>query len=297
MSANTVDRALITQFSSFVRQQTQQIRSRIRPHVQILPMSGDNFAYDGLGSVEAREVNGRIVAATFDDIEHLRRKISRRRFIVNLPIDESDVRGMLADQNGHYSAAVVAAMERVFDRVGVEGATADALTGRDFGTAVTFANDGGLTVDATGGVTYEKILEANKNFRDNDVGNDIPITKLFLTTGAEEEALMKETELTSGDFSRQMPIDANGELVRVVGNNMVYYGASAPNPILDVTSAVRTNLIISSTGLVYGLSKEMRVEVQPRTDYIETTQVQIIGELGAVRAEGKHIQKFTTTVV
>lgn len=91
----TIDNLLITQFSDMLHVKAQQIRARLRPFVNIKPMVGDVFAYDGIGNVEAREVNGRVVPTQFDDIDHNRRKIRRRRFVVTLPIDASDVRGLL----------------------------------------------------------------------------------------------------------------------------------------------------------------------------------------------------------
>lgn len=294
MSESTIPAILVTQFSDFLHMKSQQIQSRLRPHVTVAQLTADNFAYDGLGAVEAREVNGRIVPVVFDNIEHLRRKIKRRRFVVTLPIDASDVRGMLADQNGAYATASISAMERIFDRVGVEASFATVQTGRDFSVDLTFAQDGGLTVDATAGLIYESFLEANKNFTNNDVGTDMPENRILLTTGDEEEQLMLETDLTSGDFSRQFVIDA-GTITRAVGNQLVYYGASAANPILNVTGAVRDNVLLTGRGLYYGMSKSMNVTVKDRSDFVETTQVQIVGELGAVRTEGALIQKVTTT--
>jgi len=294
MSTQTQDNLLITQFSDMLHVKAQQIRARLRPFVQIKPMIGDRFAYDGLGAVEAREVNGRIVKTTFDDIEHLRRRIRRRRFVVTLPIDASDVRGMLLDPQGAYAEACIRGMERVFDRVGIEASFADVATGREFDTTVTFAGDGGLTVDATAGLTYEKLLEIRKNWRNNDVGTDIPEQLLLLVTGTEEEALMKETELTSGDFSRQFVVD-QGEMARAVGLQLLIYGADVPNPLLAVNSTTRDNIALTGRGICYGLSKEMKISVDDRPDYIETKQVQIIGELGAVRTEGILVQKVQTT--
>ena len=290
----TIDAHLITQFSDMLHVKSQQIRSRLRPHVQIKPMVGDLFAYDGLGQVEAREVVGRIVKTTFDDIDHNRRKIRRRRFVVTLPIDASDVRGTLTSPQGPYAEASIRAMERQFDRVGVEAAFATVSTGRDFDTDVTFANDGGLTVNATGGFTYEKLLEIRKNWRNNDVGNEIAEAMLLLITGTEEEAAMKETELTSGDFSRQYVVD-QGEISKAVGLQFINYGASVPSPILSVTAGTRDCIAMTGKGLCYGLSKDMSVTLKDRSDYVETSQVQIIGELGAVRTEGILVQKVQTT--
>lgn len=291
---NTIDANLITQFSDMLHVKAQQIRSRLRPFVTIRPMIGDRFAYDGLGIVEAREVQGRIQKVQFDDIEHNRRRIRRRRFVVTLPIDASDIRGMMTDPQGPYAEACIRAMERVFDRVGIEAIFADVQTGREFDTTVTFANDGGLTVTATAGLVYERLLEIRKNWRNNEVGNEIPEKMLFLITGDEEEQLMKEVELTSGDFSRQFVVD-QGEITKACGLNLLVYGADVPNPLLSVASTTRSNIAMTGRALNYGLSKAMTVNVQDRTDYVELKQVQVIGELGAVRTEGVLAQKVTTT--
>lgn len=294
MSTQTVDVALITQFSDMLHVKAQQIQSRLRRFFKMLPMTGDRFAYDGLGSVEAREVNGRIVRTQFDDIEHLRRKIKRRRFVVTLPIDASDVRGMLLNPQGAYAEACIRAMERVHDRVGLESAFASVDTGRDFETSVSFATDGGNTVTATGGLTYEKLLEIRKFWRNNEVGQEIPEELLFLLTGDEEEALLQETELISGDFSRQFVVD-KGEITKACGLNLITYGADVPNPLISVAAGVRSCAALTGRGLVYGLSKAFDVSVDKRTDYVELSQVQIVGELGAVRTEGLLVQKVTTT--
>lgn len=290
----TIDNLLITQFSDMLHVKSQQIRSRLRPFVQIKPMVGDLFAYDGLGTVEAREVNGRIVRTQFDSIDHLRRRIRRRRFVVTLPIDESDVRALLTNPQGPYAEASIRAMERQFDRVGIEASFADVATGRDFDTTVTFANDDGNTVNATAGLTYEKLLEIRKFWRNNEVGNEIKEQMLLLITGDEEEALMKETELISGDFSRQFVVD-QGEIAKAVGMNLVVYGADVPNPLLAVSGGTRDCIAMTGRALCYGLSKSMSVSLKDRSDYIETKQVQIIGELGAVRTEGLLLQKVQTT--
>ena len=292
--ANEIDNALITQFSDMIHVKAQQIKARLRPHVRIKKMMGDLWAYDGLGQVEAQEVVGRVQPTVFNSIDHLRRKIKRRRFVVTLPIDSSDVRGVLLNPEGEYAAAVVRSIERVFDRVGIEAAFADVQTGRDFATTVTFANDGGSTVTATAGLTYEKLLEINKVFRNNEVGNDIPEDILFLMTATEEEALMKETELTSGDFSRQFVVD-KGTITRGVGMDFIIYGASVTLPLLSVTGGVRDNIAMSTRGLCYGMSVDLSVNIKNRPDFIETDQVQAIIQLGAVRTEGVLVQKVTTT--
>lgn len=290
----SVDQALITEFSEMVHHVAQQKSSRLKPYVMVKQMSGDVFAYDGLGRVEAREVFGRNVPATFDDITHNRRKISRRRFVVNLPVDSSDVRGALLNPDSEYAAACAAAMMRQYDRVVVDSAFASVLTGRDFETTVTAATDGVLTVDATAGLTYEKLLEIKQNFLDNEVGVDAD-EKLFLThTGDQFTDLMGEVELTSGDYTRQFTVE-KGSIAQALGMDLIQFGANVTTPMFPSVSSERNLIAASSRAFCVGVSKEMAIKITERDDYIETHQVQVVMEVGAVRTEGALVQKVRVT--
>jgi hypothetical protein len=291
---DTIDQALITQFSDMVHHEAQQLQSKLRPYVNVKQMTGDVWAYDGLGKVEAREVTGRNVAATFDDITHNRRKIARKRYVINLPIDASDVRGALLSPDSEYSKVVAAGMLRQYDRTIYNAAFADVLTGRDFETTVTASSDGVSTVDATAGLTYEKLLEIRQNFWDQDVGLDSN-EKIYLTiTGDEHTSLMGEEELISGDFNREFVVE-KGRIAQALGMDLVGFAASVAAPVIPTVSSQRQLLAASSRGIVLGVSKEMSIKIQERNDLIETTQVQVVMEIGAVRAEGVLVQKVTVT--
>lgn len=290
----SIDTALITEFSDMVHHQAQQMQSRLKPYAKVQQMSGDIWAYDGLGRVEAREVTGRNVAATFDDITHNRRKIARRRFVINLPIDASDVRGALLNPESEYAKAVAAGMLRQYDRVMYQAAFADVLTGRDFATTVTAATDGVTTVDATAGLTYEKLLEIRQNFYDKDVGVD-DNEQIFLTVGGREHTnLMGEVELTSGDFTRNFVVE-KGKIASALGMDLVMLASSVQSPIIPASGGERLLVAASNRGIVLGVSKEMSIKIEPRNDLIETTQVQVICEIGAVRSEGALVQKVRVT--
>jgi hypothetical protein len=290
----SIDKALIIEFSDLVHKVAQQQTSRLKPYVQLKQMSGDVFAYDGLGRVEAREVTGRNVAATFDDITHNRRKMIRRRYVVNLPVDASDVRGALINPQSDYATAIASAALRQYDRTIYDCAFASVLTGRDFETTITAATDGVLTVDATAGLTYEKILEINQNFMDNDVGTEQAERTFLTVTGDEHTALMQEEELISSDFNRAFAVE-KGRIMNAAGLDLVHFAASVPSPIIPVVSSQRFLLAASSRGICLGISKEMSIKIQERNDLIETTQVQVVFEIGAVRTEGALVQKVTVT--
>lgn len=290
----SIDNALTIEFSSMVHESAQQQISRYRPYVKVLQMSSDVWAYDGLGTVEMRELQGRNPKVVFDDIDHLRRKITRKRFGLVLPIDASDVRGSLLNPQNNYASAVSKAAMRQYDRVIQAAAFADVLTGRDFGTTVTATNDGVLVVDATAGLTYEKLLEIKQNFMDNDVGVDQDERIVIGHTGAEHTRLMRENELTSGDFSRNFVVD-KGTITQALGMELVSFAANASSPIIPVASSQRQLIAMSDRAIALGISKEMSIKIQERNDYHETTQVIVEMEIGAVRTEGKLIQRVSVT--
>ena len=291
---DSIDKALVIEFSDVVHAIAQQSVSRLKPYAKIIQMTGDTFAYDGLGRVEAKEISGRNVPVTFDNIEHTRRKMTRSRFAITLPIDGSDVRGALMNPESKYAEQIAAAAVRQYDRVIYNAAFASVLTGRDFETTVSATTDGVLTVDATAGLTYEKLLEIRQNFMDNDVGIEHD-ERIFLTvTGAEHTRLMKEEELISSDFNRAFVIE-KGQIKTAVGIELVGFAAGVSAPIIPSVSSQRQLLAASSRGICLGISKEMSIKIEQRPDLIETTQVQVVFEIGAVRTEGALVQKVSVT--
>jgi hypothetical protein len=158
MSINdTVQQHAIIEFSGDIHTRMQQKQSRTQPYVKMMQMKGKAMAYDGLGTVELGDLNGRYQAVEFTEMEHWRRKITKARFGATLPIDEEDINERLTNPQSGYAEALANAAKRKFDKVVVAAMFADVKTGEDFENTVTAANDGVLTVDATAGLTYEKI--------------------------------------------------------------------------------------------------------------------------------------------
>jgi hypothetical protein len=289
-----IETAQVIQFSSAVHLAAQQMKARFAPLFEVKQLTGKMYAYDGIGSIEAQELNGRFNAVTFSDLQVTRRKIGRRRFSLSLPFDEDDASKVLINQESEFSRACAMAMARVYDRIGVEAALATVYTGEDMDTAVAFATDGGQTVTATGGLTYEKLLEIIQNFIDADVGNDMLENFIFCVSGDEHTALMQEIELTSGDYNRQYNIE-KGQIQDAAGLRLIKFAANATNPVLAVASGVRSCIAMSTRGLCYAMPKQFEIKVQERTDLVQTSQVQVNWTLGAVRTEGVLVQKVTTT--
>lgn len=294
---SSISTAAVIQFSEMVHERMQQKTARLKPFVEMLEVKGKSRAYDGMGTVELEELVGRSPDIQFADVEHNRRKLTTKIFGRALPLYKGDLEEVLLNPENKYAEALANAAMRQFDKVVYGAMFATVKTGEEMDTDLTFANDGGLTVDATAGLTYEKLLEIHQNFIDNEVGNDADTEFVMGITGDEHTDLMSELELTSGDFSREYVVD-KGTITQAAGIKLVKFaanGAGGASPVLSVASGVRTSFCMARGAMVVGLTRNWDIEVQPRYDKYNTKQVVITGRLGAVRTEGKLIQKVTTT--
>jgi hypothetical protein len=293
MSWDTVQ---ITEFNAALDVKEQQMTSRLTPYAIRKSIQGDDFAYDGLESVEAYHANGRNPDIQPVEAQFLRRKMSRDRVVVTLLVDDKDVRGMLTDPQSELASLCIAAVERETDRVIYDAMFASVLTGRNFATTVTYTNDGVASVDATSGLVYEKLLEIRAGFIDAEVGNqgDVPIA--IGISGDEHTDLMSEVELTSADYSTQYSID-KGLIKSALGMSLVAFGAGSNvvDPILETVSSERISFALAARGVALGISLERKVEVKDHPLKIETKIINVIKEIGAVRTRGIRVQRIRLT--
>ena len=303
----------------------------MRAFVQIIKIQGKQTMYDGLGTVEAQEISGRFPEVTFSDIEHTRRKIPRRRFAVAIPIDERDVNDIMQQPDNMYATAIIRAMERVFDRLTIEASFVSVFTGEDATVEVTAATDGVATVDATGGLTYDHLLELSTAFINNDVGTDMPENFFLAITGDEHRALLADfrvvqydakgktannvgggtlsftaaagsenvrpNPITNSDFTNRSGLIDNGRLVNAAGFSIIPFAANAPNPVIETlgsSSDYRRCVAASTRAIVVGIHDELEIETQSRTDLIQTRQILAVVTMGALRTEGILIQELRT---
>ena len=106
---------------------------------------------------------------------------------------------------------------------------------------------------------------------------------------------MQETALINSLYTQQFVVD-KGEITRAVGFEVIKYGASVTNPLF-VATGTRACIAASERGIAVGMSLDLSLKVQERADYVETTQIQAIIQLGAVRTEGVLVQKVNTTAL
>lgn len=291
-----IEPAKVIEFSGMVHVAAQQMKSRMRNHVQTKYIVGEDYAYDGIDDLEAIEITSRLQNTQGQSIDNTRRKIHMREFRATILLDKKDQLEVVFDPKNQYAAAVARAMYRKFDRVALSAAFADVFTGKNFATTVTAANDGVLTVDATGGFTYEKLQEIVGNFEGNEVGTEIE-EGMYLGISEEEKTdLLGENEIISTQVVTTGQTSKGGsKLEQALGMDMVVFGSRAKVSQLGVSSGVRACVAASNRGICMGITEDLSITVNQRADKNNCWQIQACMFMGAVRTEGKLVQRVNTT--
>jgi hypothetical protein len=296
---DSIDQALVIEFSSAVIILAQQMQSRFRGKVREKPVHGNEAAVERLDKVDSIEITTRHANTVAQDITHSRRQIKMREFRSTIFLDKFDEIQTLIDPKGEYARATARRLMVNFDEVVADAFFADVNTGRTFGTTVTFANDDGTTIPTgSTGLTYDKLLTAQENFINNNVGVDME-EKLFMAIAAQQNTnIMKEEELTSGDFNRQNDfIREKGRMVQAAGFELTHFSGTQSPAILNKTSTTRDCIAFTSDSIEVGINQDITIEVDKRPDKNNLWQVQASMFLGATRVDGAKVQKVQCTEV
>ena len=287
------------QFADTLAEISQQIESRLQSLCIYKGGIPENFAYERVGTVEPRKLEGRNQAVQFDSIDHNRRWLEKEFYVLNLPVDEKDVENMVTDPKSEYARAIAYGFNRQKDRIILAAVSATIKTGKYLtSSTLTAAADGVLTINATAGITLPLLLQGNRNFVDNEVGNTGSnkgkTRKVFVCSGDEEMQMLQIATLTSGDYDRRFQLQ-DGELQYAIGYEIIKYGAAVQNPVLSVSGGVRTNFILAEGFAMLGVGHDFNLKFQPRYDLENVMQIKGDMSAGALRLEGNRCQLFTTT--
>ena len=115
-------------------------------------------------------------------------------------------------------------------------------------------------------------------------------------TDSEQDDMLAESQLTSGDFDRLQKIDEGGSIVKVLGMDVIQFASETDDLILKVEAGTRDCLAFAGDSIAFGVHTEPNVEIKDISDqYYETNAVFITARMGAVRREGVRILKVQTT--
>lgn len=288
----TLSTQYTVEFGNMVHVLAQEKMSKLMPYVKMADFQGEDFGYNRFGLLADQEIVQRFQPIQLQDAAWDRRWMAPQYFAVAVGIDEKDVDKMAKSPSPELAEACVNALARRRDKIIYKAGFADVRVGKSAASAttVTFANDGGLTIDATGGFGLSTLKTIKRNFVDNAVATDVEVNTALTVDGKRIENLMGETALTSFDYNTEKPL-VKGSMATAYGMSLIPYASASQDPLLVAAGGERNLLALAEEGIVFAKGV-INVRIEKRIDMFNTP-TQIVAEMAvaALRTEGARVQK------
>ncbi|MBS2008257.1 MAG: hypothetical protein JST01_14510 [Cyanobacteria bacterium SZAS TMP-1] len=287
----TLDTQFTVEFSKEVHIIAQEKMSKLLPFVKMTDFQGEDFAYDRFGILTDVEITQRFQQIQLQDAAWDRRWMAPRFFSVPVGVDGKDLKKLKRDPGNELADACVNALARRKDKILYEAALADVRVGKSAAatSTVTAAQDGVITLDATGGFGISTLKALKRNFVDAAVATDVDVKIGMTVDGKRIENLMGETTLTSFDYNTEKPL-VTGSMGQAYGISLIPYASGSQDPLLVAASGERKLIALAEGALVMAFGI-VNVRIEPRTD-MHNTPTQIVAEMmiAALRTEGSRVQ-------
>ncbi len=277
-----VDTALVNTYKSNIEIQFQQKGSRLRQYCRQESQNAEFDFYDRITATDAVEVFGRHQDTPLLSTPHDRRRVALRDFDWADMVDKKDKLRMLADPTSAYTQNAVYALGRSMDDVIIDAAFGTAYTGKTGSTTVTFASASEVAVDyvesgatANSNLTVGKLRRARFLLTSTEAEEDGEML-VAVITASQIQSLLRTTEVTSADYNTIKAL-VNGEIDTFMGFKFIR------TQRLPVASNVRSCIFFAQGGLLVATADAITVDVGPRRDKRNSTQIYVCGTFGSSR--------------
>jgi len=284
----------------------QQRETRLFGGFAEVTVEGKQMYIDGIAPVDYRIDNSYNAASEGVAANYFRRKLDTDRMIIEVDYDEHWFRKTTStNPSALITNEMMNASFRFLDKVGIDASVASVFYGEYGTTELSFANDGGITIDATGGITIDLLRKINHRFTGTEVVSPTGMNNVkFVITEDEQYDMGGITQLTSWQFQQVYPSNAMGAgnesgFGRQLGMQNITFGAqAATGKMLCEAAAVRDCLALANNAMIYGMASDgINFEIIPLSETkISTIRLRLTLTAGAVRTNGNNVIKFQTTV-
>jgi hypothetical protein len=277
-----VNKAFVQQFADNLIHLAQQKGSRLMNTVNVKKIAGKYAHFDRLGATTAQKRTSRHGDTPLIDTPHSRRRAILEDYEWADLIDNQDELRMLIDPRSDYAKAGANALGRTMDDIIIDAYTgnarsidsADASSNVAFSSAMTVDEDFGA---ANTNLTFEKLNEAKRLLRGNDIDPDEP---LFCVVNADAlHSLLTESEVQSIDTNTVRAL-VRGDLNTFMGFTFVH-----SERINTQSEGFYQVMAYSKNAMGLALGQDVNVRISERDDKSYATQVYASMTAGAVRIE------------
>tara|TARA_E500000318_G_C3564652_1_gene215119 strand:+ start:2109 stop:2993 length:885 start_codon:yes stop_codon:yes gene_type:complete len=280
--------AFVQQYKANVEHLLQQKGSRLRPFVRVESQNAEYEFYDRIGATNAQEVTGRHQDTPLIQVPHDRRRVSLRDFDWAELIDRTDRIRLLIDPTSPYSQNAGFALGRKMDEIIIAGAFGTVYTGKTGSTSVTHPSSQQIAVNyvesgsaANSGLTIGKLRRAKQILDQNETDPGDP--RYIIVTAKQVNDLLQSTEVTSADFNSVKAL-VQGDVNSFMGFEFVRTELVETN-----ASSHRRCIAYSKSGLLLAVGADVNVDIGPRRDKRNSTQVYCSASFGTVRMEEEKV--------
>lgn len=292
-----------SEFSNTLLSLPQQKENRIWGLSPIIPISAEQMFIDTVGALKARRDSSKNAKPNPTELAFSRRMVQTERVVIEVNVDPRVQAKALMDPmvQGHLAGEALAAIKREMDLIMIERMFATVKTGPQGATELTFTQDGGRTLDLTSGWTYDSWIKIMRLFVSKGIGLEGANKVILGVTDDEQSIFMNTAELNNtfqaNSFSQQR--DSMG-FARILGHDILTFASNPDDhdPMLSVSAGTRTCFCMASDAMIGVMRDNLSTEVVSlKETTLDTIQLRISVDIGAVRSLGSKLVKVPTTAL
>lgn len=276
--SNTITNAFVIQWDTTIRQQAQQMDSRLGGAVTDRGnITGESFTANRLAPLdEMPDNNVRHGDTQWSEATHSTRIALMKDFYQALPVDRNDEPKLLANPlNGSYMQSLIASHNRKKDKI-IFSALLGNSQAKD-GSLIALPSSQKIVAGGTG-FTKAKLLTTRKLFRKNEKDNHNG-EELYIAYNSEMlEDILADTTLTSADFLAVKMLQDGDVSSKWMGFNWLAYEAIGLSGGTYSTAAWAKSALHFGNGYTEGKASR-------RPDKKDLMQVSMGASHGATRVE------------
>lgn len=286
MSVN-IPTAFVEQYKANVTHALQQKGSRLRRFCREEDLVGEFGFYDQIGSVDASKHTTRHGDTQLSNTPHTRRRVGSETWDYADLVDREDKLKTLYDPTNPYAVAATYALGRSIDECIIEAAFGTAYTGKKGEVPVAFPESQKIVVDVEQGgtptgLTIEKLILARETLILSEIDEDEAQGITLACTQKQISDLLRDEKATSADYAAIKAL-VKGEINTFMGFNFVRTN--------KVTKATNTRQLcaFTKTGILLAMPDDIHVDIGPRRDKRNATQVFAALTCGATRMDEEKV--------
>jgi hypothetical protein len=289
----SVDTAFVNSYHGQLEHIFQQRGSKLRGTLREVTQNSEYDYWDRLGTATVNAITTRHGDTPHNEIEHTRRRNQVIGYDTNEYFDNQDKLRMIIDPKSGYAEAQAFALGRKMDDVIISSLLGNSYAGKDGGSQLDFAGDGGQTVAvdyvesggaANSNLTIAKLRRALYLLEANDAIMDGELVHL-VAHPSQKQSLLRTTEVTSEDYNTVKAL-VNGSVDTFMGFKFVWTTRATSS------GGYRQALAYPQSAGLLGVAENISVRIDELPTKRYSYQVYSTATFGATRMWGEKVVKI-----